>query len=438
VTGRRIAVGAFAAALAIGASAPAAGPDDRISGNKLTIYSSLPRQGASGGQAKAIENGAKLALAQRGGKVGDYTVTYRILDDSRASTGAADEARGERNARTAADDPTAVGYIGAYNSAISKVSIPVLNRAGIAQVSPSNTYNGLTKNAPGSVQGEPDKYYPTGRRTYARVLPNDTVQAGALVAAARKHRCKSVHVFNSRTIYSAGLARNIELAAAKAGLEVKANRAYDPRAANYRSLARKVKAPCVIQTGEIESNGVQLLKDVGGARKRAKLFGGDGVCLGDTAAARSGGLPSKVARRFRCTIAALEPGAFGADGRRFFKDYSTRYRVRNPDPYAIYGYESMALLLDSIQQAIASGGGGGGGDPGYQSPLRRQTVHAAATGELTRAKVVSALFTTKDRRSVLGTYSIDPNGDTTLTDYGLYRIVRGQLAFDRTVKAVRP
>ena len=36
---------------------------------------------------------------------------------------------------------------------------------------------------------------------------------------------------------------------------------------------------------------------------------------------------------------------------------------------------------------------------------------------------------------MLGTYSIDENGDTTLTDYGVYTIKGGELAFDQTIKA---
>ncbi len=45
------------------------------------------------------------------------------------------------------------------------------------------------------------------------------------------------------------------------------------------------------------------------------------------------------------------------------------------------------------------------------------------------------MFETTDRESVLGTYSIDENGDTTLTDYGAYKIAGGELVFDQTVTA---
>jgi branched-chain amino acid transport system substrate-binding protein len=412
-----VALAASAAALTTGDTPPASA-QGAPSSTTLTIYSSLPRRGPSAGQTKAIERGAALALAERGGKVRQYSIVYKRLDDSLASTGAADEGRGQANARTAADDPTTIGFIGAYNSGISKVEIPILNRAGIAQVSPSNTYIGLTRDGPGTEPGEPDKYYPTGKRTYARVQPNDIVQAAALATAARDQKCKSVELFDSRTTYSEGVAKRVQETAARIGLEVRASRSFDPRARNYRSLAKRVKSPCVISSGEIESNGLQLLKDVGARRPRTRLFASDGMCLNDTAAH----LPRKLTARFRCTIAVLAPSAYGPKGRQFFSSYSSRHNDRNPDPYAIYGYESMALLLDAIQTAGAPPPSGGP----YQDPN--------AQGTATRDSVVAALFATKDRDSVLGTYGITASGDTTLTDYGLYRISSKTLRFDRVIR----
>src|SRR2546428_3669303 len=144
------------AALAVAVSAcgkSKGGGTAKISGTSLTVYSSLPEQGASGDQAKAIENGAKLAVQSRGGKVGKYSITYTPLDDSLASTGAADEGKGAQNARTAVQNKSAIGYIGEYNSGISKVTIPILNKAGITQISPANTYVGLTSPAPGHEPG---------------------------------------------------------------------------------------------------------------------------------------------------------------------------------------------------------------------------------------------------------------------------------------------
>src|SRR5439155_22957338 len=137
----------------------------------------------------------RLSIPNKGGKVGNYSVKLVTKDDSLASTGAADEGKGAQDARTAVQDKSTIGYIGEYNSGISKVTIPILNKAGITQISPSNTYVGLTTNEPGSEPGEPNKYYPAQTRTYARIVPKDTIQAAALVSAAKEAGCKSATVW---------------------------------------------------------------------------------------------------------------------------------------------------------------------------------------------------------------------------------------------------
>ena len=57
--------------------------------------------------------------------------------------------------------------------------------------------------------------------------------------------------------------------------------------------------------------------------------------------------------------------------------------------------------------------------------IKRATDHGTAPA--IRSKVRAAIFATRNRRSVLGTYSIDANGDTTLRRYGVYTINGGQL-----------
>ena len=401
---------AFGAA-SCGSSSSSSGGGSSISGSKLTVYSSLPLQGASGPQSQAIVNGAKLAVTAVNGKVGKYSVTYTSLDDSTAAAGKADDATVGQNARKAVSDPTTIAYLGEYNSGATKISLPILNQAGIGQVSPSNTYVGLTTNKPGSEAGEPDKYYPSGKRTYARVVPADNIQGAALATAAKNDGCKSIEIWNTKTTYSTGLARNLQQSAAKLGLKVEGNVGIDPKAANYRSQAAAIKSDCFVFTGEIESNGVQAVKDVGTAHPTIKLYGGDGVVLNDFANP-SKGLPAAVGARFKGTIATLDPTQFNAEGKQFFANYKSTYHTGSPDPYAIYGYESMALILNAIKRDADANG-----------------------GKVSRAGTYKQLLATKNRQSVLGTYSIDANGDTTLTDYGLYKIVNGKLAFDQVIKA---
>ena len=409
------AVAAAALVLALGAC----GSDDEGGGDssgggggkQLTIYSSLPLQGAARAQAVATVNGAKLALQEAGGKVGDFTIEYQSLDDSTAQAGGWEPGQTASNARKAIADDSTIGYIGEFNSGATAVSLPLLNEAGIAQVSPGNTAVGITSDDPGAGPGEPDKYYPTGNRTYARILPKDTYQGAALAALAKDEGCASAYILNDKEVYGSGLASNVELAAEKVGLEIKGNEGMDKNAANYRSLGAKIKgtgAECFIYCGITANNAVQLFKDMAVALPEGALLGPEGVGETGFFDSSEGGLPPEVASRVLITIPGVAPEEYPPAGQEFLKAYEAEYGEKNPDRYAVYGYESMSLLLDAIKRAGADGGD--------------------------RAAVVEQLLATKDREGVFGTYSIDENGDITLTPYGVYAIKDDQLAFDRSVE----
>ena len=391
------------------------GGGEGISGNTLTIYSSLPLQGTSKGQSEAVISGEKLALKTAGNKVGKYTIKYVSLDDSTAQNpGTADEAQTASNARKAVQDESTIFYLGEFNSGGTKVSLPILNKAGIPQISPSNTYVGLTTDKPGSEPGEPDKYYPAQTRTYARVVPADDIQGAALVTTMKEDGCKSVHIFNDKTTYGAGLARNIELAAEDQGLKVEGNDGTDRNAPNYRSLAAKVNSDCFVGSGVTGENYVQVFKDVAAANPTVKLYGPDGVAEEAFTNPAKGGIPADVGARTKITVATLGLEEFkkrnNAQAEKFFTDYEKEYGVAQPDPYAIYGYETMALAL--------------------------ATLEAVGDKANDRKAVYTQLLTnTKDRESALGVYSIDENGDTTLTDYGLYTIKDGLPTFTKVIKA---
>ena len=174
-------------------------------------------QGASRVQTEAMVNGIKLAVEQAGNKAGPHTIKYVPLDDSTAQAGSWTPEAESANALKAAQDESTAVYIGAFNSGASKISIPILSEAGVPQISPANTYVGLTTDDPGSEPGEPDKYYPTGDRTYSRIVPQDTIQAAALVTLMKQDGCTKVAMTNDKEVYGAGLARVIEIAAEAAG-----------------------------------------------------------------------------------------------------------------------------------------------------------------------------------------------------------------------------
>ncbi len=385
-------------------------------GETLTIYSSLPLQGTSKEQSEAVIEGEKLALKEAGNKAGKFKLKYVSLDDSTAQNpGTADEAQTAQNARKAVQDKSTIFYLGEFNSGGTKVSLPILNKAGIPQISPSNTYVGLTTDKPGSEPGEPDKYYPAGTKTYARVVPADDIQGAALATTMKEDGCKTIHIFNDKTTYGAGLARNIELSAKEIGLTVEGNDGTEKTAPNYRSLAAKVKADCFVGSGVTGENYVQVFKDVAAAAPDAKLYGPDGVAEEAFTNPKKGGIPADVGARTKITVATLGLEEFkkrgNADAEKFFTDFEAEYGDASPDPYAIYGYETMALALATLEAA---------GDKAND----RKAVAEQLVGN------------TKGRNSVLGTYDIDENGDTTLTDYGLYTIGKdGTPSFSKVIKA---
>jgi branched-chain amino acid transport system substrate-binding protein len=378
-------------------------------GGALTVYSSLPLQGASRPQSEDVIKGINLALKQKGGKCGDFTITHESLDDATAAAGKWEPGATAANARKAAQDENTIAYIGEFNSGASAISIPITNEAGILHVSPSNTAYGLTKEGPGADEGEPGKYYQANpdQRNYGRVVPIDNIQGAAVAQYMQDEGVKSVYILDDAEVYGKGVAVNTKTAAEELGIEIAGEDSWDGKAANYRALAAKIQATgadAVFTGGIIDNNAPQLYKDLNAAMPDAKLFGPDGVATVDFTKE----IPDKVQKQTFLTAPTLSPEELPPAGQQFYKDYEAEYGEPQDeiDPYAVYGYEAMAIVCDSIAE---------GGDD--------------------RAAVIEAFMNTKGRESPLGTYDIDPEGDTTLSDYGGYKAEGGKLVFNKVIKA---
>jgi branched-chain amino acid transport system substrate-binding protein len=376
-------------------------------GGSLTVYSSLPLQGASRPQSEDVIRGIQLALKQKGGKCGDFTIEYKSLDDATAAAGKWEPGQTSANAREVAQDDSAIAYIGEFNSGASAISIPITNEANILHVSPSNTALGLTKGGAGAEPGEPDKYYPSGNRNYGRVVPIDTIQGAALAQYMKDEGVTSVYILDDAEVYGKGVAKNTQSAAEELGIEIAGTDSWDGKASNYRALAAKIKASgadAVFTGGIIDNNAPQLYKDLNAAMPDAKFFGPDGVATVDFTKE----IPPAVQKQTYLTAPTLAPDELPPAGQQFYKDYEAEYGEPQDeiDPYAVYGYEAMAIVCDAIAE---------GGDD--------------------RQAVIDAFFNTKGRESPLGTYDIDADGDTTLSDYGGYTAEGGKLVFNKVIKA---
>lgn len=381
--------------------------ENKIAGRRLTIYASVPLVGPSTVSGQAVLNGAELALDAIHARIGRYRIVFRELNDATVARQGWDPGQTTLNVRQAMQDRTTIGYLGEFNSGASAVSIPLLNRADIPEVSSSSTAVGLTTGGPEASPGEPEKYYPTGIRTFARVVPNDLIQAAVAVRLQLSLGCTRTDVVEDDEVDGIDAADSFEVAAMAAHLDVIGTQSFEPRLASYTSLAQAVAqsgANCVLVSAITDSDAALVVRQIAAAAPRVALFGTAGLAESTFTDPALGGIPLSVDSRILITDATLDPSAYPPAGRRFLALYTARFG--SPQPPAIYGYAAMSLILDAISRATDRG--------------RRPAV---------RSKVLAAIFSTRDTPSVLGPYSIDRQGDTSDSRYGVYRVRAGQLSF---------
>jgi branched-chain amino acid transport system substrate-binding protein len=366
----------------------------------LKIVSSLPLTGSSLTQTQTIVNAEQLRLEQANYQAcgGKYKFEYESMDDASAAAGHWDGAVETENANKAAADKSVIAYLGTFNSGAAKLSIPILNQAGpLLMFSPANTYPGLTHAAAGvTAEGEPDVYYPTNVRNYARVAATDDLQGPVDVNFMLTLSVKSLYILNDQQAYGKGVADAVAQAAKAAGITVIANEGYDTTAQNYQSLMTKIStsnnggAPDMIFLGAVvDSNASQVLKDkvsVMGDNTKVKFMGPDGVFT----QAFIDGAGASTAEGVYASTPGLAKKDLNDTGKKFYSDYAAKYGETN-EPYAVFGYETMNALLYAIENVCKQGG-----DP------------------TDRATVTKAVFAIRDFQGALGTWSLDENGDISL------------------------
>src|SRR5579859_180809 len=377
----------------------------------LTIVSSLPLTGAPRGQTQLIVNamGLRLDQANRQACGGRYSLSYQPWDDGSEAQDGWDPALETANAHKAAADQSVVVYLGPFDSGAARLSIPILDQAGpLVMISLGNNYPGLTKTF-GAAPGEPGLYYPLGVRNYVRVTPSDDVQ-GAVAARFIHDQLKAgtVYLLDAGEPYGRGIADAFQAQAAAIGLTVLGRESIDPNAAGYTALMARIstsnhgRPPDAIYAAmRVEQNAGQVLKDkvaMMGDNARVKYLGPDGLEY----QAFVDGAGARVAEGVYASSPGLPLSRLPAAGQQFLKDYNARYHAQLAEPYAVYGYEAMSVALAAIEKVCAAGG----------DPANRRAVR-------------DAVFATRGFSGVLGTWSFDASGDTTLSDTTFYQLQSG-------------
>jgi branched-chain amino acid transport system substrate-binding protein len=362
------------------------------------IASDLPLQGAIRAQTVQISRAMIWALANAGWKAGPYKIGYQSCDDSTAQTGGWDTAKCATNGRLYAGNKSVIGVVGTFNSGCAKIIVPIINRAGpLAMVSPANTNVGLTKKWD---PGEPNKYYPTGKRNYARVVATDDVQGPADALWTKSLGIKKVYVLNDKQTYGFGVATTYQKAAKKIGLTVVGFKGWDAKQSSYEALANAIKASgaqAVFLGGIACNNGAKLMQDIKSVNPGIKLQMPDG--FSDPKA------NGAIANGAYISVAGSSPKDLKGAGATFVTSFGKQVGT-TPNPYAAYGAEAMQVMLTVVAK--------GGGD---------------------RAKTTAALFGLNITNGILGNFTLNAAGDTNLAPITIYKQAGDKL---NPVKTITP
>jgi branched-chain amino acid transport system substrate-binding protein len=350
------------------------------------IASDLPLIGGSRTQTVQMNKAIAYVLSQQNWKAGKYKIAFQACNDASAQLAKWDPTKCSANAHNYAGDSSLIGVIGTFNSGCAAIEIPVLNKApggGLQLLSPANTYGCLTEHC--SAQ-EPAKYYPSGKRNYARVAPSDPNQGAVDAAFLKSKGVKSVYVLNDKEAYGLGVARNFAGAAQAAGIKVTGFSAYDPKQPNFQALFTRIKNTnpgAVFIGGLIDENSGQLINDkvsVLGPNSKVLLMLPDGFTTSAVFQRSQGGTPNANGAFF--SVAGVGIDQYKGAALKFIDGFKGQLGGKPVDPYAILGAQAAQVLLDAISKSDGS-----------------------------RSSVIDNVFKTKVTNGLIGSFSLNKNGD---------------------------
>jgi branched-chain amino acid transport system substrate-binding protein len=372
-------------------------PSARAAGETLTIGIDLPISGADAAIGVPTANGAILAIeeANKHGVPGGYKLASNLLDD--AVQGKHDPAAGAQNVKTFISDPTVMAMIGPFNSNVAKSEIPLTNDAGLAQISPSTTNDGLTigEDAKRLRVANPDV------NAFFRVCTRDSRQGAALAQFAKKLGYKKVFIIDDNETYGKGLADVFETSFKAAGGTSLGHEHITANQQDFKALLTKVKetSPDAVFFGGTTSTGGGLLRrqmgDVG--LTATPYIGGDGIGDTDEFVKEAGPMAQNVYYSIAAPDAEKLPSA---------KTFVAAYKARFHDaagPYSANAYSAALIEIAAIEKAIKQNGG--------KMP--------------TRAEVLKNVAATHDFDTPIGKIGFDANGDTTAPILTLMKLAAG-------------
>ena len=381
----------------------------------IKLYSSWPLTGAmerTGGDAVVA---FQMAMEDFGNAAGGFALEYEALDDGIAANNGGWEAGKEtENVNKVINDENAIVYIATYNSGAAKISIPITGEAGMAQISYANTYTGLTRALEGATeQGEPDIYYPSGKRNYMRVCPADDIQGVAQANwAYNEQGRKKAYILDDKSLYGHGVAAVFNNKFIELGGEVLGFEGYDKELDNYETLMASIadKGPDIVVIGAtVENNPSKVLQDMRSIMGDEVLFLAPDGCNNTTFVEGA----ADAAEGAWITFAGYTPDKLmeqGGPGGDYVTRVMERLEYDSPndiDAYAVYAYETAVVVIQTIDKI----------------------------GVKDRAQMLDTMFATEGFVSLLGgTWSFTESGDTDSAIIGLAKVVDGKITFQNVIQ----
>ena len=353
-----------------------------------------------------VSQALRMVLGDRDWHAGDYNVGLQICGETTPAGDAPDPKLCRRTAHAFARNRSVVVVLGQHFSSCALEALPILNAAAggpVPQLSASATYLGLTRGGAGVPRNEPDRFYPSGTRSFARLASPDDVAGAAAAMHAKAEGAHRVFALDDGQAYGFGVASAFAEAARRLGLDVAGQEQWNPKAHDYRRLAERVRASgadTAFLGGYVANNGARMIKDLRAALgPDAELMGPDGFNNLDALTEGAGA----AAEGFEPLISVLPNNELPDPGREFADRFKERYGSR-PCCFSVHAAEAGRMMLDAI---------------------------AASDGS--RGEVLENLFGARVEDGYVGDFTIDRYGDTTRTTIGVYQVKDGRLRFERAV-----
>jgi branched-chain amino acid transport system substrate-binding protein len=375
-----------------------------FSGDTIKIGVDLPTSGADASSGVPARNGAELAIEQanaRGGvKIGDktYKLEMYALDD--AINGVHNPEQGAKNAQAFVADPAVLGVLGPFNSNVARAMMPILNNAGLVNISPSNTGPALTK----PEYGEVPNLRPTGKVTYFRVCATDDFQGPAAADFMYDElKLRNIYILDDTETYGKGIADQVNKRFVEKGGTVVAQEGVPlatSQGRDYRTILTKIAGitPPVdgIFYGGTTSNGLGAArKQMADAGLTIPFMGGDGI-QEDQFITDAG----EEAAGSYSTVAAVDATTLEG-AKKFIADYTAKWSAEDLGAYSAPMFDAANILIAAMERA----------------------------GKPDREAIRLALLDGTTYDGAIGTTSFDENGDTTNKWISVYEVKDGKWTF---------